>query len=162
MGNERAVAECFHVVLYCRVTALSHNIRAHDEMVNLDKRSLSSAPWGGDPLLCLAPVRLALLWCPPFWQGWMGRSLQETPCAELCEPGCSLGLSVPCSPQRHREPGWHREQGTPSSCALQHSACLASPPSHCQPRGEGAQVTPSLFSNAFPNKLSLSPLFLSF
>lgn len=131
-GNERAVAECFHVVLYCRVTALSHNIRAHDEMVNLDKRTLSSAPWGGDPSLCLAPVRLALLWCPPFWQGWIGRSLQETPCAELCWTVCSLGPSVLCSPQRHREPGWHREQQvTPSSCAPHLSACLGSPPSHC-------------------------------
>lgn len=60
-GNERAVVKCFHVVLYCRVTALSHNIRAHDEMVNLDKRTLSSAPWGGDPLVFLAPVPLALL-----------------------------------------------------------------------------------------------------
>lgn len=105
-GNERAVAECFHVVLYCRVTALSHNIRAHDEMVNLDKRTLSSAPWGGEPSLCLAPVRLALLWCPPFWHGWIGRSLQETPCAEPCETGCSLEMSVLCSPQRHREPAW--------------------------------------------------------
>jgi len=32
-----------------------------DEMVNLDKRALSSAPWGGDPSVRLAPVRLALL-----------------------------------------------------------------------------------------------------
>lgn len=131
-GNERAVAECFHVVLYCRVTALSHNIRAHDEMVNLDKRTLSSAPWGGDPSLRLAPVRLALPWCPLFWQGWIGRNQQETLCAEFCETGCSVGLSVLCSPQRHRE------QVTPSFCALQLSACLGSPPSHCHLCGRGS------------------------
>lgn len=148
-GNERAVAECFHVVLYCRVTALSHNIRAHDEMVNLDKRTLSSAPWGGDPSLWLAPVCLALLWSPPFWQGWIGRSLQETPCAELCETGCSVGLSVLQSTGSLAGTG-SRSHLHPVLCSTLPAWVLLPASAICA--SKGAQVTLSLFSNAFPNQ----------
>lgn len=56
-GNERAVFNFFNVALYCGVTALSHNIREHGEMENLDNRTLSSLPLGrrslGLPGFCL-------------------------------------------------------------------------------------------------------------
>lgn len=119
-GNERAVVECFHVVLYCRVTALSHNIRAHDEMVNLDKRTLSSAPWGGDPSVCLAPVRLALLYCPPFWQSWIrDESTAEHPLQSSARQVSPPGLSVLLPSQ----PGL--SQGAEGQTFVLHHAALA-------------------------------------
>lgn len=42
-GNERVAFKHFNVALYCGVTALSHNIRAHGEMEDLDNRILSSS-----------------------------------------------------------------------------------------------------------------------
>lgn len=102
-GNERAVVKCFHVVLYCRVTALSHNIRAHDEMVNLDKRTLSSAPWGGGPSVGLASVHLVLLECPPFWQSWIReKSTAEHPLQSSARQVFPLGLSMLLQPSQPR------------------------------------------------------------
>lgn len=130
--NERAVAECFHVVLYCRVTALSYNIRAHDEMVNLDKRTLSSAPWGGDLSLCLASLCLALLWCPPFWQGWIReKPARDSLCRALWD---RLFSGAECAPQPSEAQGAWLAQGTGHTfilCSAALTACLGSPSSYC-------------------------------